>query len=529
MPRTPLFRHVLEACSHAAEADRRKVCPERVQEERAQALDRRRFLGLAIAGAGLAACETPDRILSLPPAATRVPDNDERIAIVGAGLAGLTCAWRLREKGVSATVYEASGRLGGRCWTRRGEFADGQIAEHGGELIDQSHKHIRQLARSLGLALDNVLQAEPNGAGPFYFFDGARYSYRDATRDIKAIWQTLHGDLSAAGYPTLYDSSTSRGAQLDAMSIADWIDATVPGGRTTPLGQLLDVAYNIEFGAETSDQSALNLIYLLGFSGQGQLRIFGPSNEKYHVRGGNDQIVRRLAERLEGRIVTDAELVALARTPAGRWELTFATGAPVLADRVVLTLPFSILRNVDTSGAGFSMLKHRAIDELGMGANAKLNVQFATRHWEGLGCGGDTYADTGYQATWEVSRAQSGNAGILVDYTGGDVARAQGGGTPAALAAQFLARIEPVLPGLTAQWNGIATFDDWQANPWTLGSYSYWRVGQYTGIAGAERERSGTCHFAGEHTSIDFQGYLNGAVESGERVAAEILADRKAG
>ena len=75
------------------------------------------------------------------------------------------------------------------------------------------------------------------------------------------------------------------------MSIIDWIDAYVPGGMSSKLGQLLDVAYNIEYGAESSEQSSLNLLYLLGYSGQGQLRIFGPSNEKYHVRGGNDQIV----------------------------------------------------------------------------------------------------------------------------------------------------------------------------------------------------------------------------------------------
>jgi monoamine oxidase len=163
-----------------------------------------------------------------------------------------------------------------------------------------------------------------------------------------------------------------------------------------------------------------------------------------------------------------------------------------------------------------------------MGTNAKLNVQFARRHWATLGCNGDSYADTGYQATWEVSRAQAGTPGILVDYTGGDVARAQSGGAAATLAAQFLAQLEPVLPGITAEWNGLATFDDWLTNPWTLGSYSFWRVGQYTSIAGVEGERSANCHFAGEHTSIDFQGYLNGAVESGERVAAEVFADLRA-
>jgi monoamine oxidase len=84
-----------------------------------------------------------------------------------------------------------------------------------------------------------------------------------------------------------------------------------------------------------------------------------------------------------------------------------------------------------------------------------------------------------------------------------------------------------VLPGITPHWNGRATVDFWTGNPWTRGSYSYWKVGQYTDFAGIEAAQDGNCHFAGEHTSIDFQGYLNGAVESGERAAGEILAGLK--
>jgi monoamine oxidase len=521
----------MDACALAGAAERTGVPIEQVLQEReTRRLSRRHFVGVTVASVGLAACDAAESIVSYPPQKVKLPAGGERIAIVGAGLAGLTCAYRLRERGVIATVYEASNRLGGRCWTRRGDFAAGQVAEHGGELIDQSHSHIRHLAQSLGLKLDNLLQAEVNGTEPCYFFDGSPYTYRDATRDIKAIWQTLHRDLSEAGYPTLHDSSTARGRQLDQLSIAQWIDLSVPGGRASALGQLLETAYVIEFGEEATEQSALNLIYLLGFSGQGQLRIFGHSNEKYHVRGGNDQIVSRLADGIDGQVVTGAALVALQQTPAGAYVLTFGGGhAPVIADRVILALPFSVLRaTVDFSDAGFSLLKQKAINELGMGVNAKLNVQFASRHWAALACNGDSFSDNGYQATWEVSRAQPGTPGILVDYTGGDAARAQSGGTAAALAAQFLARLEPVLPGISAEWNGLATFDDWLVNPWTLGSYSFWRVGQYTSIAGVEAERSGTCHFAGEHTSIDFQGFLNGAVESGERVAAEVLADLRA-
>ena len=127
-------------------------------------------------------------------------------------------------------VYEASDRLGGRCWSIRGAFADGQIAEHGGELIDQGHNAIRNLVHELGLTLDNLLRAEANGTEPPGYFNGAPYSIDDSTDDLKQIWQKIHSDTSAAGYPTTFDSSTQRGRELDRMSIVDWIEESVPGG-----------------------------------------------------------------------------------------------------------------------------------------------------------------------------------------------------------------------------------------------------------------------------------------------------------
>jgi monoamine oxidase len=486
-------------------------------------MSRREFLQ-AGATAGVAFTGLPDvvrriRVIAAP-----------RVAIVGAGLAGLACAYRLRQAGVTATVYEGNTRLGGRCWSIRGAFAEGQTAEHGGELIDQSHKEIRNLAQELGLNLDNLLAAEQNGTEPFYYFGGTRQTFAETTDAVKKVWQTMHADLSAAGYPTTYNSFTAAGYALDHMSILDWINTRVPGGHDSPLGQLLDVAYNIEYGAEIVEQSSLNLLYLLGFSGQGQFRIFGASNEKYRVRGGNDQIVARLAQAVDGQIETDAALAAIVRNSDGRYTLTFGTGRStrsVTVEQVVLALPFSKLREVDWSKAGFVEPKTLAIKEYQVGANAKLQLQFTDRHWRALGNNGDSYADTGYQDTWEVTRAQSGTAGILVDYTGGDTTRSQNGSAAEQLAQRFLGQIAPVLPGLDQRWNHKVTFDYWPSNPWIKGAYSYWRVGQYTRFAGSEYERSGNCHFCGEHTSIDSQGYLNGAVETGQRAAADVLADLK--
>jgi monoamine oxidase len=476
------------------------------------------------AGAGALALSTLGR---LTPAARAA--SAPRIVVVGAGLAGLTCAYRLGQAGYTAQVFEASDRLGGRCWTIRGAFADAQIAEHGGELIDQGHNAIRNLAHELGLTLDNLLSAEANGTELRGYFDGSPYSFEEITDDIKQVWQKIHKDVSAASYPTLFDSFTTRGRELDQMSIVDWIEESVPGGIDSRLGQLLDVAYTIEYGAESSEQSSLNLLYLLGFVGQGQFRVFGKSNEKYHVRGGNDEIPARLGAALPGLITTGAELVAIRRTAAGAYTLTFRRGSgttSVTADKIVLALPFSILRrSVDLAQAGFSARKLLAIREQGMGTNSKLHLQFRSRPWNALGCNGETYADTGYQNTWEVTRAQPGAPGILVDYTGGRIGASFGTGTPTERAQQFLTQIEPVLPGLSGEWNGRATLDFWPAYEWTRGSYSYWKVGQYTGFAGIEGRQEGNAHFCGEHTSIDFQGYLNGAVETGERAADEVIAD----
>ena len=511
MARTPLVQELQGAVAEvAAESGD-------LRTTRAGLLKRAGTAGLGLAAFG-----------RLAPAARGA--SSPSIVVVGAGLAGLTCAYRLKQAGYIAQIHEASDRVGGRCWTGRGVFNEGQIHERGGELIDQGHNQIRHLAQEFGLNLDNLLQAEVNGTELLGFFDGAPYTHAELTDDLKKIWQKLHSDVSAASYPTLFDNFTQRGFELDHLSIIDWLNETIPdGGANSRLGQLLDVAYNIELGAESDQQSSLNLLYLLGFVGQGQFRVFGKSNEKYHVRGGNDQIPALLASQLAGQITIGSELVAVKQTPAGRYTLTFRNGpgtTTVTADKIVLALPFSIIRrSVNVSKADFSARKLQAIAEQGMGTNSKLHVQFTRRHWSDLGSNGETFADTGYQNTWEVSRAQPGTSGILVDYTGGNVGASFGSGTPTTRAQQFLGQIEPVLPGISAHWNGLATIDFWKGYQWTRGSYSFFKVGQYTAFAGIESRQEGNAHFCGEHTSIDFQGYLNGAVATGQRAAGEVIDD----
>lgn len=507
MARTPLAQALEDAASPIANEEARTT--------------RRGLLkgaGAAVAGATLAGQ------LARPALAAR--GGGPRIAVIGAGLAGLTCAYRLQQAGLLADVYEASDRIGGRCYTGRGEFADGQIYEHGGELIDSGHRALRNLVAELGLQLDNLLKAETRRTEQLGYFFGKPYTLAQMTADFQPVLTQMSQDVAAAGYPTLYNSYTSRGFELDHMSVYDYIERYVPGGHRSPLGALLDVAYTIEYGAETSVQSSLNLLYLIGFSQPNTFDIFGASNEKFRINGGNDQVPTMLATRLASQITASTPLTAIVQRADGSYRLTLQNGGGAfdkVYDHVVLALPFSILRSgVDFSRAGFNQVKTIAIDEEGMGTNTKFHLQFTSRFWRDQGCNGETYSDRGYENTWEVSRAQPGSSGLLAWYTGGKIGVSVGSGTPQSQARTFLKEIEPVLPGATAMWNGNVTRDYWTGYQWTKGSYSYWKVGQYTRFVGAEAERSGNCYFCGEHTSVDFQGYLNGAVDTGEQAAKQV-------
>jgi monoamine oxidase len=511
MARTPLASAVEEAVARIADDELRTT---------------RRGL-LRGAGAALAGGTMLGRLTGPARAASA---GATRIAVVGAGLAGLTCAYRLKQAGVLADVYEASSRVGGRCFTGRGDFADGQLYEHGGELIDTAHHALRNLAGELGLELDNLIKAEKNGTEQLGYFFGRPYTFGQMVTDFQPVLPQMTKDVDAAGYPTQYSSYTQRGFELDHMSVYDYIERYVPGGHGSPLGALLDVAYNIEYGAETKEQSSLNLLYLIGYSDPDTFQTFGPSDEKFHIHGGNDQVPTALAATLGAQIVANTALTAIKQKPDGTFRLTFGNGSAAfdkVYEHVVLALPFSILRTCDLAQAGFNAVKTEAIEKLGMGTNTKLHLQFATRFWRDQGCNGETYSDRGYQSTWEVSRAQDGSSGLLAWYTGGSVGVSVGSGSPQSQAKTFLKQIEPVLPGATAKWNGRVTRDYWTGYPWTKGSYSYWKVGQYTRFSGAEGERSGNCYFCGEHTSVDSQGYLNGAVDTGERAARQVI--RRAG
>jgi monoamine oxidase len=548
MARTPLLSALQRLAREHHQAERLGISPAELREReeerpfsRGEFLKRSGAAGAAVAVAGPAAFARSARAAGGP-----------RIAIVGGGIAGLTAALTLQDKGMASTVYEAHPtRVGGRMhsdWTEfPGYWANSQGAELCGELIDSGHKTVLGLAQRFRLPTVNLTGAEPNGSEDTYYFDGAYYPKEQADKDFQPIHQALQRDVSAASYPTTYWIHTDAGVALDRMSVYDWIESRVPGGHRSPFGQVLDVAYNIEYGAETTDQSALNLVYLLGYkSVPGNYMIFGASNERYHIVGGNALLPMAIRDALKpGTVKMAWRMTSIRRNDDGTSTIAFDTPSgsqSVTADHVVLALPFAVLRTLDYRRANFDPLKKTAITQQGAGRNSKLQLQFDSRLWNTAGpwglSNGSTYSDTGYQNTWDVTRAQAGASGILVDYTGGDVAGALAAGSPylnasnsqvKAFAQRFLTQLEPVFPGISKKWNGRATLSTPMLDPNLNCSYSYWKVGQYAGFSGWEGLRQGNIHFAGEHCSQDFQGYMEGGAATGVAAANEILADLKHG
>lgn len=522
------------------------TAPETTAADRAEAgvLSRRTVLGGLAAGAGLAATTGVAAASTAHTSSTSA--TPPVIAVVGAGIAGLSAALRLTDHGIACAVYEADTRVGGRMYSNpAGSYwSDGQSSEWGGEMIDTPHVVMQSLASRFGLPLDDLRSAEPDGSSEVYRFDGAYYTYAQASADFKKLKPVLQQDEATFNWPVVWNADNSPGAvALSNMTIHEWIATRVPGGHATPFGQLLDVAYTTEFGVDTQDSSALGIVGLLAYQpAPTGFALFGESDTRYRVRGGNQRIPQAITAALPpGTVRHGWRLTSVAAAAGGRQSLTFtANGCPqtVLADHTVLALPISKLQQLNLTAAAYDNRKLAGIAAMTMGQNCKLSMQFDTRHWNTQGpwglATGSTMSDTGYQTSWDSSRAQPGGKGILTVYAGGTHAADFTPSTPfrtaadpqiAAYARAALTQLEPVFPGLTARWTGKATLAAWPLNPNASGSYSAWPPGYAHQYAGYEGVRQGNTHFAGEHTSEVAQGYMEGAAESGQRAADEILDD----
>ena len=179
----------------------------------------------------------------------------------------------------------------------------------------------------------------------------------------------------------------------------------------------------------------------------------------------------------------------------------------------------------------------RAINELSYGDNAKTMIGFHGRPWSAIGCKWSIYSDrANLQTTCETNWTQAGATSVLTDYAGGARGVAIGSMPVAAQVDAFLGDLDTVVTGAATtaiRDGGIvrAARAHWPSSALSRGSYTCYRPGQFTSIAGLEGEAAGRMRFAGEHADsfYSWQGFMEGACLSGQRAADEVLDDMRAG
>lgn len=453
---------------------------------------------------------------------------DAKIAIVGAGLAGLACGYELQQKGIKATLYEASERTGGRCYSLGGVFP-GQVAERGGEFIDNLHKTMLGYVREFKLELED-LSKEPGEV--FYYFNGQRYSELAVVDEFRSFVNVMRNDLRQIKQPTA-NNFTDAERILDFTNLQDYLSSRGAGNL---IKHVLTSAYIGEYGRELEEQSCINLLLFINADKRSKFRPFGVfSDERYHIVGGNQQIVDHLTNRLTGEIKYGKKLIAARKDSAGKVELIFNNSPSEKFDAVVFAIPFSILKNVDLHGLQLPQWKLTAINNLVYGTNSKLMVGFNNRSWATLGSNGSAYANLPFiQGTWETNPSKATyNQAVLTNYTGGSLGA---GLNPKSLrkeTANFLKDLNFIFPGAESSAVQIkrneylAHLENWLLNPLTQGSYTCNQPGYFTTIAGNEGTAVDNLYFAGEHTNsfYEWQGFMEGAAVSGVEVAKQIVRD----
>lgn len=430
--------------------------------------------------------------------------------MAGAGLAGLTAAFALQRRGARVTVVEARDRVGGRVWTRRDGFDEGQHAEAGGDLIDPDQEAIRRLATDLGLTLSPILR------GGFAFVrQMARAPVIERASRAGGPWE----ELARAADPWVrahrlnerrWDGPIAR--RLAEQSVAEWLD-------TLRAGRRLRARLNGMRGFFLADPEDLSLLALVDELATESSAL----NHFYRIKGGNDRLATALAETLNEpvqfktmvRAVTQrrGHVLVTVRRRDGQEQMT--------ADAVVVALPATIVRRLVFTPA-LPMPQRDAIRDLRYGPATKTLLQFDRRFWRGpkkpLAYG----TDLPIGAIWDGNEEQRGRSGILTLLAGGSASRhtkellSQGGAEAVTARLTWL--------GATKARLRASCYVSWEDDPFVRGGYAVFQPGYHPEQRAWLSRPHRRILFAGEHTSLRWQGYMNGAIESGLRAAEEVKA-----
>ncbi len=448
--------------------------------------------------------------------------NENDVIILGGGIAGLTAAYNFTKKGIACRVYEASPRFGGRMMTAAFN-SEGMTCELGGELVDTNHKELFALCAEFGISIDPFAEEEKDLTPNLYYFQKKFYKDEDVVKHFRKLARKIKADAQAI------EKDEKALKKFDHMTLEKYLQSV--SHLTEPwVLEMLRVAYVGEMGLEANELSTLSLLYIISADTSEGFQLYGESDQAYRIRGGNRALIQALTDFLKSKSVpmlSEHQLINI-QDKGDKISLDFSSGKKTVsieAERVICTLPFSTLREVE----GLEQLKLRpqkldCIRHLSYGTNSKLMLGFKERIWRTQHqSNGMVYTDLPVQNTWDSSRLQKGRSGILTNYLGGNEGRSLG----AQMYQPYLQSAEEIFAGSKLVHDGKYLFFNWSQYSFNKGSYSTLRTGEVTrfGSVAYETELGGRLHFAGEHATEKFGGFMNGGCYSGLRASNAIASE----
>lgn len=441
-----------------------------------------------------------------------------KVIILGAGLAGLAAAYELRELGNEVVVLEARDRPGGRVHTLRNEFSDGLYAEAGATWILNNHDYVLKYLKLFNIPVDAFT---PANIDLLYHVRGVFLPALQVHKSVERFG--VRPDEGALGLSAL--TARYLGPALQRAGNADSIHALDEYDKMTFVDFLRQ---------QGASEEAIALIRLGNFDIMGDgpeqvsatclLRDVVLARGKtltYAIQGGSDALPRAFAFRLQNQLVYGA-IVRNIHQRQSSVCVTFeraGTLETIDGDYVICTLPFSVLKGIDVTPA-FSPAKQKSVRELLYTSVTRSYLQTSKRYWKTNGLPKVVLTDLPVRSVRDATMNQPGERGILESFIAGEEARSLSSMPKPERLQRVLTQTETLLPGIAQHLEHDVQFS-WDAEPFSLGAYMWYKPGQLESIADQAAAPEGRIHFAGDHTSL-WPSWMQGAIQSGCRAASEI-------